>query len=216
MPYPMPTSTGSGQKAMVPGTRLDTQSDWALAPRENNWIRWMHELAKAFAILFSYNLTGNVVLVLPEDVNTETSPRHIFDRSPFGAVFFPSSTYAGPVKNRSPLLEDALRDLADAKIEAREEGFPLPSDVALENAERLLRSMYEVTPRRFEVYPMPDGEIAIDAPGGFGRSVLLLCDSDGGALCMVNRNGEHRQAQYSTAAVLPDAFLRESLADLES
>lgn len=109
-----------------------------------------------------------------------------------------------------------MRDLADAKIEAREKEFPLPSDVALENAERLLRSMYEMTPRRFEVYPMPDGEIAIDAPGGFGRSVLLLCASDGSALCMVNRNGEHRQAQYSTAAVLPDAFLRESLADMES
>lgn len=108
-----------------------------------------------------------------------------------------------------------MRDLADAKIEASEEGFPLPSDVALENAERLLRSMYEVTPRRFEVYPMPDGEIAIDAPGGFGRSVLLLCASDGSALCMVNLNGAHRRAQYSITDTLPDGFLREALGAME-
>ena len=49
-------------------------------------------------------------------------------------------------------------------------------------------------------------EIAIDAPGGHGRSVLLLCDSEGGTLCLVNMNGNHRRARYDTTNTLPDGF----------
>ena len=112
-------------------------------------------------------------------------------------------------------LNDALYDLQQATDEAREEDFPLPSDTALEKAGRLLREMYGISPRRFEVYPAPDGEIAIDAPGGPGRSVLLLCNSERGALCLVNMNGDHRRARYSTTERLPDGFVREALAGLE-
>ena len=112
-------------------------------------------------------------------------------------------------------LNEGLYDLRQATNEAIEEGFPVPSGTALENADRLLREMYRISPRRFEVYPTPDGEIAIDAPGGHGRSVLLLCDSEGGALCLVNMNGNPRRARYSTTERLPDGFVREALAELE-
>ena len=114
-----------------------------------------------------------------------------------------------------PDLHDALHDLDQAKEEAREDEFPAPSGKALGNARRLLHTMYRISPRRFEVYPTPDGEIAIDAPGAPGRSVLLLCDSDGGALCLVNMNGAHRRARYSDTRGLPDGFVREALAELE-
>lgn len=113
-------------------------------------------------------------------------------------------------------LAETLRDLHESRAEAREEDYPIPSDTALENAERLLNAMYRISPRRFEVYPTPDGEIAIDAPGGHNRSVLILCDSQGGALCLVNMDGDHRRARYSTSRRLPDGFVREALADLES
>ena len=111
-------------------------------------------------------------------------------------------------------LTDALHDLHAATDEACEEGFPIPSEIALENAERLLREMFLISPRRFEVYPTPDGEIAIDAPGGHGRSALLLCDSEGGALCLINMNGNHRRAQYSTINTLPDGFVHDALTSL--
>ena len=114
-----------------------------------------------------------------------------------------------------PDLRDALRDLDQATDEAREEGFPAPSGKALESARRLLYAMYRISPRRFEIYPTPDGEIAIDAPGGPGRSVLLLCDSDGAALCLVNMNGAHRRTRYSDTRGLPDGFVRGALAELE-
>ena len=112
-------------------------------------------------------------------------------------------------------LADALRDLEEVKDEAREKDFPTPTDLAGKNANRLLKEMYPLSRRRFEVYPMPDGEIAIDASDGQGSSVLLLCDSDGGALCLVNMGGKHRRAKYSSAEALPDDFVREALAELE-
>ena len=113
--------------------------------------------------------------------------------------------------DRHPDLRDALRGLDDAKDEAREEGLLVPSDTALRNARRLLYAMYGISPQRFEVYPVPDGEIAIDAPKGFGRSVLLLCGSDGGALCSVNMGGAHRRARYFDTHGLPDGFVRKAL-----
>ena len=113
-------------------------------------------------------------------------------------------------------LQDALSDLHASMDEASEEQFPIPSQIARSNAESLLKKMYEISARRFEVYPTPDGEIAIDSPGGHGRSVIVLCSSDGGALCLVNLSGNHRRARYSTADTLPDGFLRDALADLDN
>ena len=125
------------------------------------------------------------------------------------------SDIAETIGGQSPELYDALCDLHETKDEARGEGFPVPTDAAFKNARSLLRTMYGLSPRRFEVYPTPDGDIAINAPGGYGRSVLLLCDSDGGALCSVNMNGVHRRARYSDTNLLPDGFVREALAELE-
>ena len=111
-------------------------------------------------------------------------------------------------------LSDALNDLNEASDDARKEDFPAPSDLALSNAERLLKAMYKITPRRFEVYPTPDGEIAIDAPSGDGQSVLLLCEPNGGALCLANLQDGYRSNSYQNADALPDNFLRKSLAAL--
>lgn len=116
--------------------------------------------------------------------------------------------------DRSPDLLDAQHDLDEAVAEAGEENFPKPSEMALTNARRLLSAMYRISPRRYEVYPTPDAEIAIDAPGGHGRSVLLLCESDGGALCLVNMNGAHRRARYLSAGTLPNEFVCVNLAEL--
>ena len=113
-------------------------------------------------------------------------------------------------------LREAFRDLDEVKDEALEEGFPIPPDVSFENVRRLLRDMYTIVPQRYKVYPTPDGEIAIDVPGGYGYSVLLLCDSNGGALCSVNMNGVHRRARYSDTDRLPDGFVSEALNELQS
>ncbi len=113
-------------------------------------------------------------------------------------------------------LADALRDLDEVRDEAREEGFPEPSEPAVDNAGRLLRRMFAISRRRYEIYPTPDGEVALDAPDGRGQSVLLLCASAGGVQCLVDAKTGHRRAAYAAAAVLPDGFLDEALAELDA
>lgn len=112
-------------------------------------------------------------------------------------------------------LQAALFDLDSIVEEAGEEGFPVPSTEARNQAARILRAIYPLYPRRFEVYPTADGEVAIDARSPTARrSVLILCNSGGGALCLVNLNGNHRRAVYDSASTLPDGFTREALADV--
>ena len=111
-------------------------------------------------------------------------------------------------------LSDALEEHQHATTEAEEEGFPIPSDLALTNSERLLRKMYRILPQRYEVYPTPDAEIAIRALAP-RRSVIMLCDSLGGALCLVNVKSGRRRKRYTSADALPDSFLEKALLDLK-
>ena len=114
------------------------------------------------------------------------------------------------------VLEAALEDLRRALAEAEEEGYPQPTHIALSNAKHILSRMHALFPTRLEVYPTQDGEVAIVAPGTPRRSVMVLCDSSGGALCTVNMDGVHRRERYSTADTLPDGFLRDALDELAS
>ena len=54
-------------------------------------------------------------------------------------------------------LREAMRELDDAEEDAREDGFPIPSTVAIRNSRRILRELYEFSPQYFAVYPEPDG-----------------------------------------------------------
>ncbi len=111
-------------------------------------------------------------------------------------------------------LLDALDELKNSSIEALEDGYEAPSNLALHNAERMLREMYDISPQRFEVYPTPDAEIAIRALAP-RKSVIVLCESSGGALCLVNVNSGRRRKRFETAGTLSDSFIMEALLDLK-
>ena len=111
-------------------------------------------------------------------------------------------------------LAEALRDLDEINDEADEKGIARPSELAIANADRLLRATYDILPRQYLVELLPEGVIAIRIPGGFRRSVMLLCESDGGALCSVNMKGKHRRKRYPHTDQLPDRFIREALSEL--
>ena len=120
----------------------------------------------------------------------------------------------GAPKDKIPTsLADALADLHDARQEATEEEFTAPSDLALQNAECLLRAMHKILPCRYEVYPMPDGEIAIDAPTSFGTAVIAMCEPDNSALCFVHTEQDKQYRRYPIAE-LPNDFLRDGLLEL--
>ena len=146
-------------------------------------------------------------------MHTVSAPPSV-DLSAYASMFMGRTALLAASLN--PDLYDAVHDLEEARNEAREERFPIPSDIAIGNARRLLHAMYTILPRRFEVYPTPDGEIAIDVRGRRGLAVLLLCESDGGMLCLVSMDGAHRRARYSDASMLPDGFVRDALSELEA
>lgn len=111
-------------------------------------------------------------------------------------------------------LAEAVAEIDDVAAYAEEIEVETPSAVAFGNAQRLLKAMYRVAPRRYSVYPMPDGYIAIDARGRKGRIAVVMCGSDGSVLCLVTIGDKHRRARYSAADNLPDGFIREALAEL--
>ena len=122
---------------------------------------------------------------------------------------------SSPPESYQSDLADALLDLDEVFEAAREEGIAEPSKLAFENAKRLLKAMYDLSPRRFDVYPMADGYIAVDGRGGYGRAALLTCGSDGDAVCLVTIDGERRRTHYATTAGLPDDFVRQALRELD-
>ena len=115
---------------------------------------------------------------------------------------------------KSVSLEAALKDLQNARLEAEEEGFCCPSNEAMKNAEQVLYRLYDTWACRYEVYPMPDGEIAIHVRGGPRKSVALLFEPAGQVLCLVSLGTNWRRARYSNSAMLPDAFVMEALKEL--
>ena len=125
-------------------------------------------------------------------------------------------TYYMP--HQSPVLaesdevfDEIMTDLDEVMEEADEESYTRPTSIALDNARHLLRKLYTMSPMRYEVYPTPYAEIAIDAPGR-GCSVMVLCDSKGGATCIVNLPDGYSTKHDSSINVLPNEFLLESLA----
>ena len=111
-------------------------------------------------------------------------------------------------------LADALRDLQEINDEADEEGMQPPSELAIANADSLIREIYDILPRQYLVELLPEGVIAITVPGGFRCSVMLLCESEGGILCSVNMNGKLQRNRYTHVDQLPDKFLSDALSKL--
>ena len=110
-----------------------------------------------------------------------------------------------------PDLVDALLDLYGAPKEAEEEGDVVPEKHAIENAERVLRAVYRAAPRPYSVYPMSDGDIAIDAHTPDGTKVVVMCDPNGSARCLVHIDGEFSQQNYDDPSIIPDRFIMDAL-----
>ena len=95
-----------------------------------------------------------------------------------------------------PDLAEALLDLYDAPRIAEEDGDVVPDRGTLLRAEDILRAIYRTDPRPYSVYPMPDGDIAIDAHSPQGSKVVMMCDSNGGVRRLAYINGEFDSREY--------------------
>ena len=135
----------------------------------------------------------------------------------FGAVQRESNSI--PISAEiDPVLAALLCDLDEIEEYAKEEGFPIPSTLARENADRLLREMFSILPWEFAIYPTQSGQIVIDVPNRKGSSVALVCGSEGGAIGVTNIpefSPRSKVYEPSEVSILPDEFIRKSLECLE-
>ncbi len=113
-------------------------------------------------------------------------------------------------------LGAALEEWQRVPDEARKEAFPVPTRWTLHHSLRLLKIMYELSPHRFEVYPTPEGEIAIEGTDPHGQWVILYCESGGGALCIFGNGNQDGHKRYKNLQELPDIFLQEVLSAPDS
>ena len=123
---------------------------------------------------------------------------------------------AGEGERRMAHLKEAMDDLAHVREEAAEEGWRAPSADNVKTAERVFVDMFGYAPRPYAIYPMPDGEIAIDARSPRGTKVVVICDAKGGARCLVYFNGEFDSREYDAPSVLPDDFVKDALRKTEA
>lgn len=71
-------------------------------------------------------------------------------------------------------LQEAL-DLRATPDEGLDEGYPLPTQLALANADRILRRMPALFPTRLDVYPTPDGEGVSVHPPYLSHKIIKHC-----------------------------------------
>ena len=105
---------------------------------------------------------------------------------------------------------EVFQELRSVDQEAKEEGYPVPSQDAKQTAVSLLGHILEFA-GAVTVYPTPDGEIAIDAYSKRG-SVVVLCEPSGNVFCMSNVDGVQKSNRFSPAdTILYGGLLEESL-----
>ena len=163
-----------------------------------------------------YNIYSTPVWTSPiwNEVGTHYV-RHQRTEHPSGAFFDAVLSFEQSSEDATEEdLADALRDLQEINDEAEEEGMPPPSELAIANADRLIRAIYDILPCQYLVELLPEGVIAITVPSGFRCSAMLLCESEGGILCSVNMNGKLQRNRYTHVDQLPDRFLHDALSKL--
>ncbi|MCY4015227.1 MAG: hypothetical protein OXG82_21265 [Gammaproteobacteria bacterium] len=101
--------------------------------------------------------------------------------------------------------------------DAEECGNPLPSDTAIQAAERTLNTLVAYHPGTYDIWSTDEGEVEITVPvDKVGRAMALVCDNDGGLTCFVNIDGRMRRMKDYNAddAWLSSDFIPRALADL--
>lgn len=113
--------------------------------------------------------------------------------------------------DREILLKEALGKLADVADQAAKEGYPVPSQDQMEQAERLLQGAISVGPVGYDVYATPQAEIAIDFTTD-DFSIALYSKADGSSECFVDMGGSSQShAWYRNSDEVLGAFFQDAL-----
>ena len=102
-------------------------------------------------------------------------------------------------------------DRAELEEDAKEHEFTPFTDSAISCTEYVLEKIqsFKIHPSEVSIYPMPDGEIAIDiyrGPVGKRQSILFLCQPDDTIRCLNYINEEERIPRHD----FPTSFVHKA------
>ena len=120
---------------------------------------------------------------------------------------------AFPDSSADNLVDGWFKDLESDAVDA---GNPMPPQVVIDEAKRIVVGLVPYLRQNADVYTMEEGKIAVEVFGLSGRGFLLICEPGGSALCIVTIGGVSRRARYENSIALPDGFLEEGLQDVWS
>ena len=125
-------------------------------------------------------------------------------------VFFRTALKHGS-RGETAINKDSIRD------EAKEEGFEIPTNAVLKCAEVVLSKVHDLgaIQSEVEIYPMPNGEVAVDVfrgPEGNRSSVIFLCGSADQLQCLTHINGKSDQKRIRLGT-FPDGFVRQAFTE---
>lgn len=118
---------------------------------------------------------------------------------------------AASVHEEPPYLVDALLDIYGIEAEDLIDGEPMPSRHTKDIAAQTLRSLYRHWPLAYGAYPEMGGSIAIDTPTRPGTRILVICEGDGTAVCLVRDGTRPMKKEYSDPSAIPDHFIETAM-----
>ena len=95
--------------------------------------------------------------------------------------------------------------------DSEETGNLMPTVALIEEAKRIAVRLDRDLLEGCDVYTLERGEVTIEVFGEHGYGFLLICEPDGGALCVIAEPTRSRRARYESSKSLPDNFLRDGL-----
>ena len=187
-------------------TKFITSSPHVLSPTGeytfvDNWEYCPHPITPA----------RHVVVAIDPLFQFPTSPKPVnlqsCNRFRWGGLSYTADVYAERTQGQI--------DLDELMEEVTEKGYKPPPPEVLNEAKRIFRALRGNDPeRRFSISPGPEGDISLDSQ--IDRDyVLLVCDPNGGALCLTDICGDQADRTYSTTFELPDIFINEAFRKLD-
>lgn len=111
-------------------------------------------------------------------------------------------------------VSEASEGLDSIASDAVDMGYEIPEESVVSEASRILGEMRSYRALSFDAYSMSGGRVGIDVNGGVGRSMIVVCEPGGSALCVVTVGGDARRARYENSRFLVDDFVRQGLRDM--
>ena len=119
-----------------------------------------------------------------------------------------------PSSEHTFCLKKSINDLNEVLTLAEEEEGPTPPESIVIKARSILEGLCSKAPRKYMVYLMPDGAVAIDTRGVGNDGALMTLNNNGTVCCSGEKNGRDWHHDYSDSNPLDDPVLLRELNEL--